>query len=76
MVFVDLAEGTIATTITSADSIDSNLELYSINVAADGAFVVNGIVIEGSNELRERLAFSAASSSDGSRNHFLFIDET
>ena len=65
VVFVDLAEGTTATTITFADSIDSNLELWSINVAAGDAFVVNGIVIEGFNELRERLAFSAASSSDG-----------
>ena len=61
-----------------ADSIDSNLELYSINVAANDAFAFNGIVIEGyyEHELRERLAFSAASSSDDSRNHFLLINET
>ena len=72
MVFVDLAEGTTATIMPLADSIDSNLELYFINVAADDAFAFNDIVIEGyyEHELRGRLAFSAASGSDGSRNHF------
>ena len=64
-------EGTIATTITSADSTDSNLVCF-ISDATDDAFEVNGIVIEGFNvhELKERQAFWAASSFDGSRNHF------
>ena len=42
-------------------------------LVADAVFVVNGIVIGDFSELRERLAFSAASGSDGSRNHFLLI---
>ena len=43
-------------------------------LAVDAVFVVNGIVIGDFSELRERLAFSAASGSDGSRNHFSLID--
>ena len=89
MVFADSAVGTTAITMKSADSIDSSWELYSINYAAfdfesntaiepaaDDVFVVNGIVIKDFDELRERLAFSAALNSDGSRNHFLFTDGT
>ena len=64
-------EGTTATTITSAGSTNSNLVCF-ISDVTDDAFEVNGIVIEGFNvhELRGRRAFSAASSYDGSRNHF------
>ena len=71
VVFIDLAVVTTAAKITEAYSIGSSSDFCSVNVSADDASIIIGIVIEDFNErgLRERLAFSAASSSDGSRNH-------